>query len=80
MFDLGVLPRSNPHPIRKKAWHRALKRGALWAIVPYEHMKNGGHCLTIGPNRFARIFPDRNCPDNQAFIIWPNSFYDSGAC
>jgi hypothetical protein len=64
---LGV----KPHPIRKRAFHRALKRGELWAVVPYEHMKNGGSCLTIGPNRFARILPDKYCPSNQAFIMWP---------
>lgn len=75
MFDLGARPFSNI-PIRKKAWHRALKRGALWAIVPYEHMKKGGSCLTVGPNRFARILPDPYCPANQAYVIWPMEGYE----
>ncbi len=66
---LGAKPLS--HPIRKKAWHRALKRGALWAVVPYKHMQEEGVCLNMGPNKFARIIPDRNCPENQAFIMWP---------
>lgn len=60
-----------PHPIRKRAFHRALKRGELWAVVPFEHMKNGGTCLTIGPNRFAIVLPDINCPSHTAYIMWP---------
>ena len=62
---------NEPRPIRKKAFFRALNRGELWAIVPYEHMKNGGTCLTVGPNRFAKIIPDSNCTSNQAYIMWP---------
>lgn len=71
-MSIGI-PKSGdkPHPIRKKAFHRALKRGALWAIVPFNHMKNGGTCLSIGVNKLARIIPDINCPTDTAYIIRP---------
>jgi len=59
------------HPIRKRAWHRALKAGKLWAIVPYEHMQAGGSCLNLAPNTFARTIADRNCPSNFMYITWP---------
>ncbi len=59
------------HPIRKRAWHRALKRGELWAFVSYEHMQSGGVCLNIGPNRFARVITDRYCAAGMLYITWP---------
>jgi hypothetical protein len=34
-------------------------------------MKADGFCLNLDPNKFARVFPDRNCPYNQAYIMWP---------
>lgn len=58
-------------PIRKRAFWRALKRGELWAVVPYDHMKSGGVCLTQGPNKFARVLPDINCPSDTMYIMWP---------
>lgn len=70
---LSGVPKSGakPHPIRKKAFHRALKRGDLWAVIPFKHMEAGGVCMHLGPNKFARVMPDRNCPDNTAYIMWP---------
>ncbi len=58
-------------PIRKRAFYRALKAGKLWAIVPYELMAGDGPGLTIGPNHFAKVQPDKNCPSNVAYVMWP---------
>ncbi len=69
---VGVLKSGvKPHPIRKRAFHRALKRGELWAVVPFEWMRDGGACLNLGPNKFAKIIPDRYSPENQAYMMWP---------
>lgn len=64
MFDLGAKPFSRP--IRKKAFHRAYKRGDLWVILPY----NFPHKILteFGHNR---IITDINCPENVAYITWP---------
>ena len=59
------------HPIRKRAFWRALKAGKLWAVVPYSHMKSGGTVFNYGPNRFARVIPDPHCPTHTAYIMWP---------
>lgn len=66
---------AKPHPIRKRAFNRALKRGELWAIVPYKHMQEGGVCLSLGPNKFARIIPDMNCREDTAYLIYDMEKY-----
>ena len=56
-------------PIRKKAWHRAMKRKALWAIVPYsalERIKESG--------LYAKVIPSRYCDETLIYIIWPNGY------
>lgn len=73
-LELGNSPRSIT-PIRKRAFYRALKRGELWAVVPYEHAKSGGVNMSLGPNKFAMIIADRNCPANTGYVIWPIERY-----
>jgi hypothetical protein len=68
---LGV----KPHPIRKRAFNRALRRGDLILILPYQQFKKitelpGGGC-TLGEHKFSEFFFDRNCPNDEAYITWP---------
>lgn len=60
-----------PRPIRTRAFWRALKRGELWALVPYNAIMNGEAVLKMGANKFAKIIPDINCPSDRAYIMWP---------
>jgi hypothetical protein len=68
---LTSVPKQGDRPIRKRAFYRALKRGELWAIVPYEYLYNGGLVLALETNRFAKIIPDKHCLNNAAYIMWP---------
>jgi len=70
VFNLGVEPPYIPHPIRKRAWHRALKRAALWLILPYCQASNVKEKEFRG-NRFSEVFFDGNCPDEFGYITWP---------
>jgi len=38
MLDVGAKPLS--HPIRKRAWWRALNGGRLWLLIPYCAIKS----------------------------------------
>ncbi len=71
MFDLGAKPLS--HPIRKKAWHRALDGGRLWIIVSYKYSDVVVFKLSIREEflTFAKVIPDRNCSEDESYIIWP---------
>ena len=66
MFNLGA----KPHPIRKRAWHRALKRGYLWLILPYCASDKVKENEFTG-NKFSQVHFDRDCPNNQGYITWP---------
>jgi hypothetical protein len=72
---LSGVPKSGakPHPIRKKAFHRALTAGKLWIIVPYSKADLVVFKLSISSNllTFAKVLPDRNLRDYESFITWP---------
>jgi hypothetical protein len=76
MFDLGAKPRSIKNPIRKKAWHRAMKAGRLWALAPYSEFKNVEHSkdgtdTCLHGKKFAQVHFDSNCRMGEFFILWP---------
>lgn len=72
MTNLGATPFS--HPIRKRAWWKALRAGKLWLILPYSEYNNYwkgkfGHILLN--NTYTRILFDKNCPMTEGYIMWP---------
>jgi hypothetical protein len=57
------------HPIRKRAWHRALKRGDLWIIVSPSNQN------AAAGGKFARVIISMYCQINTAYITWPFEEY-----
>ena len=55
------------HPIRKRAFNRALRRGELWLIHAYSLSKE--KIKEMGT--FAQIYPDHMCPNDTCYITWP---------
>ena len=56
---------------RTKGFYRALKRGELWLIGPYNLFGEIGIGNEFRGNRFKEIHFDRNCPSDQAYITYP---------
>lgn len=72
MFDVGAKPPSRP--IRKRAWFRALRRGAMWLIMSYKDystLPNIGISNTFNGTKYNKIIPDKNIKSGTAYIIWP---------
>ncbi len=55
------------HPIRKRAWHRAYKRKALWAICAPNHIEK-----IQAMDQFAEIHSNSYCPGDKFYVTWPN--------
>lgn len=55
------------HPIRKRAFNRAWRRGELWLIHAYNISQDKINSL----GKFAQIHPDRMCPNDTLYITWP---------
>jgi hypothetical protein len=66
----------SPHftrSIRKRGFNRALKAGKLWLIMSYKNADIVVFKLNISDHflQFAKVIPDRNVPDDYAYITWP---------
>ena len=57
-------------PIRKKAFHRALRRGDLWAVTSPSSVS----ALMQTGHKFLKVLVDRNCPDNTFYFMWPGKY------
>ncbi len=55
-----------PHPIRKRAWHRAHKRGLLWIVYSPKDTERIEKLVS----KYSKYIYDPNCGDN-AYILWP---------